>query len=94
MSRIRIEVPAELGQVLEVMDNFPLPRSVRRLDTYLNLRTGFLATPLQSRTTGRTTIVEARTGDACVSCIEDALFLIGELPDRPEDDVDGDQRDV
>lgn len=89
-SRARIEIPPKLAEVLQVFENFPLPPTVRKLDTYLNLRTGFLATPIQSRTTGRTTIVEARTGDACVVCMEDALFLIGEIPAWDARDYDDD----
>lgn len=86
-SRARIEIPPKLAEVLNVFENFPLPPTVRRLDMYINLRTGFMAMPIQSRATGRTTIVEARTGDACVICMEDALFLIGEMPEWDALDV-------
>lgn len=89
MRQVCITMPPRLAEVLQVFENFPLPPTVRKLDTYINLRTGFLATPIQSRATGRTTIVEARTGDACVTCMEDALLLIGEMPTwDPSDHAD------
>lgn len=88
MQSVRIKVPAALEGVLQVFEDFPLPPTVRRLDTYLNLRTGYLATPIQSRETGCATIVEAATGDSCVACMEDALFLLGEMPTWDAHDVD------